>query len=168
MLKAIRHGLLFCLALLLFIEEWLWDVLSALGGWLASLLRLARWEERLARSSRWVALLAFLLPVLALIPLNGVIFLLLARGLVLQAIGMEIVLKLSLTLVVSRIFALTRSQLLSFAGFAWLYGRVMAALRWAHDRLRQTLAYQHAMQWKARIIAGAERLRERVQSFIRQ
>lgn len=149
MLKTFRRALLSLLAFILIVEEWLWDGLTVLGRWLFRALHLARFEFWLAQASRWVALLAFLIPLLVVMPLNIAAFYLLAKGRVLQGVGLEIFAKLLGTLLVARVFALTRRQLLTFGWFSWLYSTITRCLGWAHGRLASTAMYKALREIKA-------------------
>ena len=148
-----KTALLSLLAVLLIIEEWLWDILTALGRWLVRLLHLARFEAWLSRATPGVALMAFAIPLLIVTPINLAALWLLAHGLWLQAILIEVFAKLLGTLLVARVFALTKPQLLSFKAIAWTYGTIIGWLRWAHERVARTAVYRYASQAKARIKA---------------
>jgi hypothetical protein len=149
-----KRILLSLLAMVLLIEEWLWDILTALGQQLARLMHLAKFERRLSQTSPSMALLAFTIPILIVTPINLTAFWLLAHGLVLQGILMEVVAKLLGTLLVARVFALTKPQLLTFAAFAWVYTTITDWLRWAHERIAQTTVYRLANQIRAQVKAG--------------
>ncbi len=142
--------LLSLLAVFLLIEEWLWDILTALGHRLARLLHLAKFEAWLSQTSPKVALLAFSIPLLIVTPINLAAFWLLAHGLLLQAVVIEIIAKLLGTLLVARVFALTKPQLLTFKAFAKVYAAITGWLRWAHERITRTAVYRLAGQIKAR------------------
>ncbi len=148
----LKHVLLSMLAVFLVLEEWLWDVLTLFGRWLFKLLHLARFEFWLTQCSPWVALISFLIPLAVVMPINVAALILLSKGKVLRAIGLEIVAKLLGIVLVARVFALTRRQLMSYAWFSWLYGMIMRALAWAHDRLSSTAAYRVAHNLKARLM----------------
>lgn len=145
--------LLSLLAVLLLIEEWLWDMLTAFGHTLARWLHLAKFEAWLAETPPKVALLAFAIPLLIVTPLNLAAIWLLAHGLFLQAVLMEVFAKLLGTLLVARVFALTKPQLLSFKTFAKVYTAITGWLRWAHERITRTAVYHLAGQMKARVKA---------------
>jgi hypothetical protein len=142
--------LLSVLAIILLIEEWLWDALSALGHWLAYILGLARFEQWLTQRTPNQALFAISIPILIVTPINIVAFWLLAHGLILQGAGLEIVAKLLGTLFVARFFSLTKPQLLTFRLIAWLYNTISCWLHWAHEKITETAVYQYAKQMKAR------------------
>lgn len=145
-----KKFLLSVLAILILIEEWLWDGLSALGHWLAAILGLASFEQWLTQRTPNQALLAISIPILIVTPINFAAFWLLANGLILQGIGLEIVAKLLGTLFVARFFSLTKQQLLSFRLIAWLYNSISYWLRWAHEKITETAVYQSAKQLKIR------------------
>lgn len=137
-----KRTLLSLLAILLIIEEWLWDGLTALGHFLIRQLRLENAERWLSQLSPNQALIAFLIPLLLVTPLNLAAFGLLAHGLILQAIALEILAKLLGTLLISRVFALTKPQLLTFNVLSVVYASIMRWLHWAHQKIVQTMTYR--------------------------
>jgi hypothetical protein len=143
--------LLSILAVILIIEEWLWDGLSAFGHFLIGLLRLDDFERWLSQVSPNVALMAFMVPVLIVTPINLYALRLLAHGLILQGILLEIVAKLLGTLLVSRVFTLTKNQLLSFRLLAVIYSTVMRWLNWAHQKITDTTVYKLAKALKLQL-----------------
>ncbi len=143
--------LLSILAIILIIEEWLWDALSVFGHVLIGLLHLEAVERWLSQTSPQVALMAFTIPLLIVTPINLAAFALLAHGLILQGVLLEIVAKLLGTLLVSRVFALTKPQLLTFRGLAFVYATIMRWLNWAHQKITQTKVYKLAKALKAEV-----------------
>jgi predicted ABC-type exoprotein transport system permease subunit len=152
--------LLSLLAIVLLFEEWLWDALTALGRRLVQWLHLARLERWLSQTSPNVALLAFAVPLAIVTPINLAALWLLTRGLILQGVAMEIFAKLLGTLMVARVFALTKPQLLTFGWIAWVYTTITAWLRWAHQRIRETAVYRLGHQLKERIKATVRAWRQ--------
>jgi hypothetical protein len=141
--------LLSLFAIILIIEEWLWDALSALGHFLAYHLGLAKFESWLTKRTPYQALVAISIPVLLATPINIAAFWLLAHGLILQGIGLEIVAKMFGTLFVARFFTLTKPQLLTFRLIAWIYHTVTYWLKWAHEKIIETTVYREAKKFKA-------------------
>lgn len=141
--------LLSLLAIILIIEEWLWDALSAFGHFLISLLHLEEFERWLIQLSPNTALIAFMIPILIVTPINLAALGLLANGLILQGILLEVLAKVLGTLLVSRVFALTKSQLLTFKVLAVIYSTIMRWLTWAHQKVTETKVYQLAKVLKA-------------------
>ncbi len=148
--------LLSLLAIVLIIEEWLWDVLSAFGHWLVACLHLERIEAWLSRTSPKMALFAFSIPLLIVTPINLAAFALLAHGLILQGILLEIVAKLLGTLLVARVFALTKPQLLTFKLMALVYSTISQWLHWAHVKISETAIYCLAKTLKAEVSARVQ------------
>lgn len=145
--------LLSILAIILIIEEWLWDTLSALGHCLAYYLGLARFETWLAQTTPHLALIAISIPIVIVTPLNIAAFWLLANGLILQGIVLEIFAKLLGTLFIARFFSLSKKQLLTFRLIAWLYNTITFWLRWAHEKVVETAVYQWAKKIKVEVKA---------------
>lgn len=149
--------LLSLFAIILIIEEWLWDALSAFGHFLISLLHLEKFERWINQLSPNTALIAFMIPLLIVTPINLAALGLLANGLILQGILLEILAKLLGTLLVSRVFALTKSQLLTFKVLAVIYSAIMRWLTWAHQKITETTVYKFAKAFKSQVkerIAG--------------
>lgn len=143
--------LLSVLAVILIIEEWLWDLLSALGHYLIRLLRLESFERWLSQTSPSMALMAFMIPVLIVTPINIAAIWLLIHGLLLQGVLLEIFAKLLGTLLVARVFTLTKSQLLTFRLIAFIYNTISGWLRWAHAKIVDTAIYKFSKELKAQV-----------------
>lgn len=150
--------LLTLLALLLIIEEWLWDLLAACGHYLLLLLKLEDFERWLRQTPPRTALLAFSIPLLIVAPINLVAFWLMLQGLLLQGILLEVCAKLLGTLLVARVFALTKPQLLTFPLIAAVYHTIMGWLHWAHAKIIDTELYRWSRQWKAKVKARLKEL----------
>ena len=89
-----KKFLLSFLVIILIFEEWLWDLLTAIGHTLVRWLNLESFEQWLSQTSPTIALVAFSIPLLIVTPINLLAFGLLAHGLILQGIGLEIFAKL--------------------------------------------------------------------------
>ena len=76
----LTRPLLFAAAVLLLIEEWLWNGTARFLRELARLPPVARCADWIRRRTPHQALALFALPLLALLPLKGVILLALAHG----------------------------------------------------------------------------------------
>jgi cell division protein FtsW (lipid II flippase) len=145
--------LLSILAIFLIIEEWLWDGLSACGHYLITLLRLESFERWLAQSAPNTALLAFMIPLLIVTPINLAAIWLMIQGLLLQGVLLEIFAKLLGTLLVARVFTLTKPQLLSFRLINAIYITISGWLHWAHAKIVDTTVYRYLKQLKAEVKA---------------
>jgi len=141
--------LLSLLAIFLIIEEWLWDLLTAFGRSLFHWLNLEQFEQWLRQTKPTMALVAFSIPLLIVAPINIAAFALIANGLILQGILTEVLAKLLGTLLVARVFALTKPQLLTFAFLNIIYTTITHWLHWAHDKVAETTVYRWMKQLRA-------------------
>lgn len=136
------------LAIFLIIEEWLWDLLTAFGRLLFQWLNLEQFEQWLRQATANMALVALGIPVVIVTLINLAAFGLIAKGLILQGILTEILAKLIGTLLVARVFALTKEQLLTFSFLNIAYTTIIYWLQWAHRKIADTEIYRRAKQWK--------------------
>ena len=147
----IKKSLLSIFAILVILEEWLWDVLALAGQWFSHVLHLERFDIWLSNASPKQALLTFLIPLIIVTPFNILAVFLLAHGAILQGVLLEIFVKLFGTLLIARIFRLVKTALLTFDWFAKIYNTISDVLHWAHDVIRQTAIYQFSLKFKAAI-----------------
>ena len=145
--------LLSLLAIVLLLEEWLWDVLNQSGRMIVQFLNWQRYEQWLIQCQPIQALWCFLVPLMLVTPINWLAIMLLARGLLWQGVMLEVAVKLFTTLIIARIFTLTKPQLLSYPLLNWGYETISQWLRWAHRKLADTAAYRWAQQLKVQIKA---------------
>jgi hypothetical protein len=136
------------LAVMLLLEEWLWDVLTDFEHCLTAWFHLEKMEQWLANTHPWVAMAAFVIPTLLFLPVEFAALSLSASGQVLEGVGLHILSQTLSTLLISWMFDITREQLMTFAWFALLYQTVTRWLDWAHGRLRETAAYRRALKLK--------------------
>jgi hypothetical protein len=136
------------LAILQIIEEWLWELLTTFGHKLIQWLHLEQIEQWLRRTSPIIALVAFSITILIVAPINLVGVGLLANSLILQGILMEVLAKLLGTLLVARVFALTKPKLLTFIFLNFIYTTINHWLQWAYEKIIETTVYRCAKQLK--------------------
>jgi hypothetical protein len=158
----LRGCLLALFALLIFVEEWGWRPLTALAA------RIARWppiaglEALIRRAPPRVALMLFLVPAVALVPVKLAALWLIQQGRATLGITVVVVAKVVGTAFVGRLFILVETQLMEFAWFARCIGwwratrdRVMAALRksvvWRSARVLRRV-WRHALRRLAALI----------------
>lgn len=152
-------------AIVLF-EEWLWDTLKIWGEALSHILCLEQIEAFLENSKPWVALISITIPVLLVTPLNLYALLLLTEGRVVQGIALEAFAKIIGTLMISRVFLLTKPQLLTIPVFNYLYTKITAAIDWAHKKIKATGVYQTAMLIKADIKESLSRFKAKLKLLL--
>jgi hypothetical protein len=144
----VKNFLLAVLAVILLVEEWIWDVLTSLGRRLIVWLHLLSFDNWLIMATPGVALAAFAIPVAVLTPVNFFALWMMANGQFAEGVALYVIAKLVATLLVSHMFVLTREKLLTFSWFALLYGLITRALKWAHEQIRDTAVYRQAHHWK--------------------
>ena len=137
LLKKILKGLLLTpVAVFLLFEEWGWEPLAAC---FAALGRLPVWrqlERLIVHLPPWGALLAFGVPVLALLPVKLLALYLFGNGHVASGLGLLLAAKLGGTALAARLFQLTQPTLMQLGWFARVYtawkswkDRVLAQVR---------------------------------------
>jgi hypothetical protein len=111
------------LALILIFEEWGWEPLSRLLGYLARLPLWARVEAFITRLPPYGALVAFFVPALMLLPVKLLALYWISRGHAVLGLAVVLAAKVAGTAAVARLFALTQPALMRLAWFAHWYGR---------------------------------------------
>ena len=139
------------LAIIVLIEEFLWQALTFLSAKLAKFLRLEKFESWLSQTSPYIAMLAFVIPILLVLPINLFAFWLMAIGCIVRGVILEIFAKLLGTFLIARVFALTKQQLMTFIWFKKLYNTIIKWIDWAHDVVRNTKIYQLTKEIKIKI-----------------
>lgn len=107
----------------LLFEEWGWAPLAALVARLSRLPSWARAEGWIRNLPPWAALLAFLLPVLVLLPVKVLALYLFSEGHAATGVTVLVVAKLIGTAIVARIFQLVETTLMRIPFFARWYPR---------------------------------------------
>lgn len=166
-LQAIVRGVLLApVALFLLFEEWGWEPLAAC---FAALGRLPVWrqlERLILRLPPWAALLAFGVPVLALVPIKLLALYLLGEGHVAAGLVLVLAAKLAGTALAARLFQLTQPALMQLKWFARAY---VPWKRWKDRMLAQARAswpwrMAHRIAHRARL--SARRIGVRLRAFL--
>jgi hypothetical protein len=143
--------LLFCAAVILLIEEWLW---RGTARFLDRLLRLpvvAACADWIRRRPPWQALSLFLLPLLSLLPLKGVILLAFMHGRVSLGITVLVLEKLIFSAVFAALYQLTAPAITQIG---WVMQAQTAFLRVRHAIhlwLWTFAAFRASRRWLLRI-----------------
>jgi hypothetical protein len=144
-------------AIVILVEEWGWQPLTAFAAKLARLLHRQRLEARIAAASPIVALLLFLAPAVLLFPLKLLALWLIGRGDAELGILIIVAAKVLGTAFVGRLFVLVEPQLMTFAWFA-------RALGWWHetkarigDRVRRSAPWRAARALRRLWLARARK-----------
>jgi hypothetical protein len=134
--------LVYCAALFLIFEEWLWDVGARLMAILARFPPLRALERIICSLGPAAAMAVFLLPALMLFPVKLLALFAMARGHAVIGLSVFLLAKVAGAAAVARLYALTRPSLLRLRWFAYLHGRFMdLKQRWI-ARLKASAAWR--------------------------
>lgn len=147
----IKNLFLSILAVFVLFEEWLWDILATIAYWLSHLLHLKRFDAWLSSLNPIPALCAFFIPLIIVTPFNLLALFLLAHGAIIQGVILEIIIKLIGTLLIARVFRLTKPALLTFTWLSLIYNTITRILTWAHEIIHQTSIYKLVAKIKTAI-----------------
>ncbi len=132
--------LIYVAALLLLLEDWLWDLGIRLIARIAAWPPLARLETRIRALSPYQALALFLLPAVLLFPVKLVALYAITQGHALAGVSVILAVKVGGAAAVARFYSLTRPTLLSLPWFArWHDAFMDFKTRWV-TKLRETRA----------------------------
>lgn len=143
-------------ALLLLVEEWIWDNFVRATAWVARLPIFRRVEALVQRLPPWAAVTAFVVPFLVLLPVKVAAFWLMGTGHVRSGVAVYVVGKVVGTAVLTRLFTLTKPALLRIGWFARLYAWFVAVRDRLYGFVRSLRVYQAT---KALLRAIRDRLR---------
>lgn len=146
-----KKTLLSLLAVVVIFEEWLWDILTLAGQWLADVLQLERFDEQLAQAKPPQAVLYLLFPLAIVTPINIIAIFLLTHGAIVEGLLLEVVAKLFGTLLIARVFKLVKPALLRLDWFASFYHAIMRLLNWAHELIHDSAIYRWSVIFKTHV-----------------
>lgn len=152
-------------AIIVLLEDWLWDDLLRLAVWLGRWPILRQIEVLIVDLPPYGALAMFAAPSLLLVPVKLVALWFIGHGHASLGLLTAVAAKLVGTALVARIYALTERKLLTIAWFAALHERFVAFKARVYAALKATHTYQIIHQQKLRVKTW---LRTRGRSFLRQ
>jgi hypothetical protein len=153
--KHLLAPLVYLAALILMLEDWLWDLGLRLTAFIVAWPPLEVLERRLRALPPYAALCVFVLPGLLLLPVKILALFAIARGHAFSGIAVIVLAKVGGAALVARLYVLTRPALLSLAWFARWHGKFMELKdRWV-TRLRQTDAFRRVTRLSTLMRAGA-------------
>jgi len=139
--RALGFPFVLLLAILLWLEDWLWEPLSVLMRWIGALPIIRQIESLLRRAPPWLALACFAIPVLTLLPFKLVGLWLFGKGHYVLGGSVFIGAKVVGTAICARIFALTRDSLMRLAWFAQLWQWFVRLRAAVYERVRNHPAW---------------------------
>ena len=129
-------------ALLMWVEELLWEQLKVLTAWIAKF-PLIRWFEKLIeRLPPYPTMLVFLLPGAVLFPVKLGAVWLMTHGHVLIGIGVIVAAKVSGTAIVARLYVVCKPKLMTIGWFARLHDWLIAIRNRLYAAIQAMPLYQ--------------------------
>ncbi len=138
-------------AIIVLLEDWLWDDLARLMAFIGRMPILRQLENVIANLPPYAALAVFIVPSLLLIPVKLSALWLISHGQ--HALGLFTVIgaKVIGTALVARIYTLTQGSLLKILWFAALHTRFTAFKKKVYDYIKTTAVYQSAHEMKMKL-----------------
>ncbi|HEY9231884.1 MAG TPA: hypothetical protein VIS78_07045 [Blastocatellia bacterium] len=140
--RLIAAPFVFIAAILILLEDWLWDDLARLAAAIGRLPVFHQIETLITKLPPYAALFCFAVPSLLLIPVKLVALYFISHGHALSGLLTVIGAKVAGTALVARLFTLTRPRLLRINWFAWVYERFVAFKARIYAVIHSTAIYQ--------------------------
>jgi hypothetical protein len=147
----LSRPLLFCAAVVLLIEEWLWRGTAEFLRELVRLPPVAACGAWIQRRTPYQALALFVLPLLSLLPLKGVILLAFVHGRYLLGLAVLVLEKLIFSAVFAALYQLTAPAVTQIAWVLRAQNAFLRVRRALHRWLERQAAYRQARVWLRRI-----------------
>lgn len=155
--KILLPPLIVLAALLMFLEEWLWNNLVRFTQWVAKA-RVFRWiEARLAKLPPYGAMAVLLVPAALLLPVKILALYLMTTGHIKTGILIILAAKVIGTAIVARLFTVCRPALLSVRWFRRLFEGIVNLKDRLYNSIKSMTAWRFAVRIKNRIKAWIPR-----------
>ncbi len=145
-------------------EEWLWDGMLTATAWLARLPPVRWVESQIARLPPYLALIAFAIPAIVLLPFKLAAFWLIAHHQAVLGATVFIVAKVIGTALLARIFSLTKPALLTIGWFSRAYLKFVDWKTRLYAYVKSLPAYRAIATWKRRLKRRAAEFWKRLKS----
>jgi len=140
--KALAAPFVLLAAILILIEDWLWDDLARLAAAIGRLPVFRQVELLIVALPPYLSLLLFAIPSALLIPVKLVALYFISHGHALLGLLTAVIAKVLGTALVARLFILTKPKLLTISWFSWLYERFVAFKARIYDAIKSTVIYR--------------------------
>lgn len=149
--KILAAPFVFLAAIVILLEDWLWDDLARMAAAIGRLPIFHQLESLIIKLPPYAALLFFGAPSLLLIPVKLLALYFISHGRPTLGLVTVIVAKVAGTALVARIFTLTRPKLMRIAWFAKLHDWFIAFKARLYGAIKRTRIYQATHELKLRI-----------------
>jgi hypothetical protein len=144
----------FIAAVIILIEDWLWDDLARLAAAIGRLPVLHQIEILITKLPPYAALVFFAVPSLLLVPVKLLALYFISHGHAVFGFLTVVGAKIAGTALVARVFALTRPKLMRIGWFAWVYERFIAFKARVYEVIKSTAIYSAAHRQMVRMRAA--------------
>ena len=155
-------------AVIILIEDWLWDDLARLAAAIGRLPVFRAIETGITRLPPYGALACFGLPTVMLLPVKLAALYFISHGKPTLGVATVIGAKVVGTALVARIFMLTRPSLMRIGWFAWVYERFIAFKTRIYGGIKATRIYRAAHITFLRVRESLKQWARNRRSFLRK
>jgi hypothetical protein len=144
--RAIRFILITLAAALMLFEDWVWDTIVAVVQVVGRLKIINRFETFLGKQNQYLLLTLFIFPFFIMIPAKVYGIYLITSGKVIRGITIFVAAKGLITVLVTRLFIVSKDKLLLIRSFASFYYWFMDKKEWIYSEVRKLPAWQMARE----------------------
>lgn len=155
-------------AVVVLLEDWLWDDLQAFAAALGRVPVFRQAEALIISLPPTGALLLFLVPSVLLVPVKLAALWFISTGHAVVGVTTIVLAKLAGTALVARLFKLTKPKLLQFSWFETLYRHITHFKMRIYDRVKSTAVYQKLHGLRLAIRASWQKFKQRRKSWLRR
>jgi len=155
----------FIAAVVILIEDWLWDDLARIAAAIGRLPLLRQTESLIVSLPPYPSLALFATPSLLLVPVKLAALYFIAHGQPTLGLVTVVVAKIAGTALVARIFILTRPKLMLIGWFSRLYERFIAFKTRVFQAIKATAVYKAAHLQYLRLKATVKQMLQRRRGF---
>jgi hypothetical protein len=155
-------------AVVVLLEDWLWDDLQRLAQYLGRLPVFHQLEAFVVRLPPTGALAIFLVPTVLLFPVKLAALWFMSGGHVALGVLTMVAAKIAGTALVARIFKLTKPKLLQFLWFEKIYQRITLFKMRIYERVKSTAVYQGLHRFRLALRESWLQFKARRKSWLRR
>ncbi|MEO6724535.1 MAG: hypothetical protein ABIP14_04470 [Blastocatellia bacterium] len=163
--KLLAAPFVFVAAIVILLEDWLWDDLQRLAATIGRLPIFRQIEALIVSLSPYASLAVFAAPTLLLLPVKLAALWLISHGQAWLGLLTVIAAKIVGTAMVARIYQLTAPKLLLIAWFARLHARFVSFKARVYHAIKSTKIYQRAHGQYSQVREGFRRWRQGRKGF---
>ncbi|MDQ3013080.1 MAG: hypothetical protein M3X11_20540 [Acidobacteriota bacterium] len=166
--KLLAAPFVFVAAIVILLEDWLWDDLQRLAAAIGRLPIFRQIEALIVSLPPYASLAVFAAPSLLLLPVKLAALWLISHGQAWFGLLIVVAAKVAGTALVARIYYLTEPKLLLIAWFARLHARFVSFKARVYNAIKSTKTYQRAHRQYSRVRERFRRWRQSRKSFWRR